>query len=259
MRIVFLGNNYVGWQVLKRLKDDEVVAIVLHADEQRSYGEELIATATLGPSYIFEADSLGDPTTLEAISDLKPDVAVSAFFGQVLRAPFMQLFPLGCINVHPSYLPFNRGTHPNVWSIVEGTPAGATIHFMDEGIDTGDIIARAQVDVLPTDTGETLYRKLEQSCIELFETAWHEFKAGTIERTPQPSSSEGTTHRIRDLARIDEIDLNGTYQASHLINILRARTFPPHEGCYFTTEVGRVYLRVQLMTEEEMETGAESL
>ena len=89
-------------------------------------------------------------------------------FGYILRPNFLRLIPRGCVNVHPALLPYNRGAYPNVWSIVDGSPAGVTIHFVDEGIDTGDIIAQAQVVIEPVDTGESLYRKLERGAVALF-------------------------------------------------------------------------------------------
>jgi methionyl-tRNA formyltransferase len=151
------------------------------------------------------------------------------------------------VNLHPGYLPFNRGAYPNVWSIVERTPAGATLHHVDDGIDTGDIVAQEKIEVLPTDTGESLYRRLEQACLRVFEGAWPLVREGKAPRTPQKGA--GTSHRVRDVEAIDEIRLDGSYRAADLLDILRARTFPPYTGAFIRVGGTRINLRVQLEKE----------
>src|SRR5690606_31461343 len=140
---------------------------------------------------------------------------------------------------------WNRGAHPNVWSIVEGTPAGVTLHHVDDGVDTGDIIAQRRIPVEPTDTGQSLYARLEQASVELFRDTWPAIADGTAPRTPQPAEA-GSSHRARDLAQLDEIDLDRTFTARALIDILRARTFPPFEGAHFTVEGRKVGVRISL-------------
>src|SRR5205823_2904000 len=157
---------------------------------------------------------------------------LSVLFDYILSGKFLALFPRGCLNLHPALLPYNRGEYPNVWSIVEGTPSGVTLHYIDEGIDTGDIIAQKAVPVDPVDTGETLYRKLEQASVVLFKETWPHVCAGRAPRIPQILTT-GTQHKRRDVETIDEIDLNRSYIAGDLINILRSRTFPPYRGAYF--------------------------
>jgi methionyl-tRNA formyltransferase len=188
---------------------------------------------------------------LEDIRALKPDLGVSAFFGYLLRRGFLDLLPAGCINVHPAFLPYNRGAYPNVWSIIERTPAGVTIHYLDEGVDTGDIIAQVEVPIEPVDTGESLYRKLERAALELFKQTGPLIRSGEAPRLPQPRQ-EGTSHRVRDVERVDRIELDRTYTARELIDLLRARTFPPYPGAYFWSAGRKVYLRLQLLEEEQL-------
>jgi methionyl-tRNA formyltransferase len=173
---------------------------------------------------------------------------VSIFFGYILRPEFLRLFPAGCVNLHPSLLPHNRGAHPNVWSIIEGTPAGATLHYVDAGVDTGDIIAQKKVEVEPVDTGETLYRRLERVSIDLFGNAWPAVRAGNAPRTPQDSVPP-LCHRARDLEALDEIDLEATYKAKELIDLIRARTFRPYPGAYFRSQGKKIFLRLDLTDE----------
>ena len=91
----------------------------------------------------------------QAIVRLEPDIGLSVLLGYILAPEFLSRFARGAVNLHLAYLPYNRGSNPNVWSIVERTPAGATLHWMDAGVDTGDIIAQATTDVAADDTGET--------------------------------------------------------------------------------------------------------
>ena len=250
MNIFYLGNNWLGWRVAEWLtrQGENIVGMAIHAPENQQYTDEMIEASEVSPDCLFKAEDLRDDATLDAIADLNPDIGISVLFGHILKPSFLGLFSRGCVNLHPAYLPYNRGSYPNVWSIIDETPAGVTLHRIDEEIDTGDILSRRRVDVRPSDTGETLYRRLEQAGLDLFKEAWPALKDGTLSALPQPRE-EGTYHVTADVAEIDEIDLDATYKARDLINILRARTFPPYQGAYFLDNGRKVYIRVEL-TEE---------
>ena len=106
------------------------------------------------------------------------------------------------MNLHPSFLPYNRGANPNVWSIIDRTPAGVSLHYVDQGVDTGDLIAQHEVEVLPWDTGFTLYGKLEEAAVTLFQENWASIRRGAIPRHIQPSEA-GTSHTTREVAQLD--------------------------------------------------------
>lgn len=253
MRILFLGNSWVGWKVLKYLKeqDENIVGLVIHPQGKRKFGKEIISTANVNGNQIIEGQTLRQPEVLEAIKVLQPDIGLSILFDYVLKSEFLELFPLGVVNLHSSYLPYNRGQYPNVWSIVEGTPAGVTLHYIDEGIDTGDLIAQEEVAVEAVDTGETLYRKLEQTCVGLFKKTWPLIRAGKAQRIIQ-NKGAGTYHITRDVDLIDAIDLDETYTGRQLIDVIRARTFEPYKGAYFVDQERKIYMRMQLFYEEQL-------
>lgn len=246
----------VGWKIADWLQQqckangDEIVGLVLHPTEKRRYGVEIIHSLSIDPAQVIDGSRLREPETIEAIKALQPDLGISILFGYILRAELLHVLPKGCINLHPSLLPYNRGAYPNVWSIIDRTPSGVTLHYIDEGVDTGDIIAQRQVEVEPVDTGKSLYQKLEQTCIDLFQDAWPGFRAGEIAHQSQ-SSDAGTSHRVRDTEKVDEIDLDRSYTARELIDILRARTFPPYHGAYFRDGDRKVYMRLQLYYEDD--------
>lgn len=248
MRIMYLANNYVGWKVAEFLveqTDDTIVGCAIHPKTHRKYGKEILQTLDLSEKYIFDGSELRNPDTLKHIAELDADIALSIFFGYILKPPFINLFSEGVINLHPAYLPYNRGSYPNVWSIIEQTPAGATLHYIDAGIDTGKIISQKQVEVEPIDTGKSLYKKLEDVCLELFQNTWKDIQSNSIRPWSQ-SNTQATHHRKADVDSIDEIHLDEAYNARDLINILRARTFPPHKGAYFYEDGHRINIRISL-------------
>lgn len=247
MRIVVLANNWVGWQVVQGLRQrgEEIVGLVIHPPSERKYGPEILQAAGLPEERVFDGSRLEQPEVLEAIRDLKPDLGLSAFFAYILRPAMLGLFSQGVINVHHALLPHNRGVYPNVWSIVEGSPSGVSLHWVDQGVDSGDLIAQQEVPVQAVDTGQTLYRRLERACVELLFATWPLIKQGQAPRRPQDLAA-GSFHRKADVEGIDQIDLEGTYTGRQLIDLLRARTFPPYKGAYFIHQGRRVYLRLEL-------------
>lgn len=252
MRVVVFCNNWVGWQVLRFLinEGETIVAVVIHPEERSRYRNEILQECQrLQNVLIFEGTQLRSEDIKKTLRYLQPDVGVSAYFGYIISPAFLDIFPRGIVNLHPSLLPYNRGAYPNVWSIVDETPAGVTLHYIDEGIDTGDILAQVEEEVRPSDTGETLYHRLEQAAVSLFCESWPRFKLGQLKPIPQ-SPDAGTHHRRADVETIDRIDLDKKYKARDLINILRARTFTSYRGAYFEVGNKRIYIRVVLEEDE---------
>jgi methionyl-tRNA formyltransferase len=136
-----------------------------------------------------------------------------------------------------------------VWSIVDKVPAGATLHYVDEGVDTGDIVAQVETPVYPWDTGKSLYERLEQESLALLQREWPRLEAGTATRSKQQGSS--TVHRVKDLARIDELDLDAEVRVGDLLDVLRARTFPPYKGAFFRAGGKKIHVGITLEVEDE--------
>ncbi len=247
MRVLYFGNNRLGWRVASWLKAQgtEIVGAVIHPPARQRFADEIVQSTGLAPSAVFDGSRLRQPEMVSLLRALDADLGVSVSFGYLLPRRVVETFPAGCINLHTGYLPYNRGVYPNVWSIVEGTPAGVALHYIDEGVDTGDVIARREVAVEPVDTGQSLFVKLEEGALQLFQEIWPLVVSGRAPRTLQ-SPVEGTSHRVDDVARIDEIDLDRRYRAGDLIDILRARTFPPHSGAFFRVGGRRVFMRLEL-------------
>lgn len=252
MKILFMANNYVGYKVLEWLKckNEDIVGMVIHSPEKQKYTREMIQISCLPPDRIFFGSQLSDPVVQQKILSLCPDVGLSIFFDYIIPPEIFQHIENGVINLHPALLPYNRGQYPNVWSIVERTPSGVTIHYIDKKLDSGDIISQQNVGISPIDTGQTLYKKLEEASIELFTRTWPLIKEGIAPRLPQ-QVTDGTYHRTADVEKIDKIDLNCEYSARYLIDVLRARTFPPYKGAFFEDGGKKIYLKLQLEYENE--------
>ena len=247
MRIVFFGNTHVAVKVIDflRSKGEEVAGLVLHDEGKRVLGDEIAAAAGLPPSSVISAGDLKSEPAIQRLRELNADIGFSALFGHILKPPVLTMFPRGILNVHPGYLPWNRGRNAQVWAIIEHTPAGATLHYMNEGVDTGPIVDRIEVPVEPTDTGASLRVRLEQACVDVVKRGWPAVVAGV---TPAPQDpSEGTSHRAAEVERIGRLDLDATYRGGDLIDLLRALTSQPMaDGAYFDTPQGRVRVRVEL-------------
>ena len=251
MKVVFFGNGALGCNILNYLIDcgEEVCAVVVHPAEKAKELPALLELAERANACVIDATSLRTDAGLDAIRLHQAEMGLSVMFGYILRPELLECFPRGCINLHPAYLPYNRGAHPNVWPIVDGTPAGVTLHEIDSGVDTGPILAQEEVEVAPEDTAETLYERLMSASFQLFEKNWQLLKSGSLKAMAQ--EGEGTIHKVAELSTLDLIDLDAPTTARQVLNQLRARTFPPYPGAYFVAEDGRkIFVRLELSPEK---------
>jgi methionyl-tRNA formyltransferase len=250
MRIILFLNNWGGWHVARWLRErnEDIVGLVIQPESDERFARQIQDAMNMPADSIWRATELRKPETVAIFSDLKPDIGISGWFGYILKPELLRVFKQGCINLHTAYLPWNRGWYTNVWPILDGSPAGITIHFIDPGVDTGDLIAQRVIPVDPTDTGGSLHRKITCGMVDFFKETWPLIKEGKYTRTAQ-EHSKATVHRRGVLAALDCIDLDKEYTARELLNLLRARTYPPYPAAYFVENAQRVYVRVQFFTD----------
>ncbi|WP_349597540.1 formyltransferase family protein [Thalassospira sp. NFXS8] len=167
------------------------------------------------------------------------DLGLLAWWPKIITEDLIKIPKMGFINTHPSFLPWNRGKHYNFWALVENTPFGVTLHKVDKGIDTGAIVAQLPIPYDWTDTGESLYHKAQNAMVELVKMAWPTIRHGDIPAIPQ-SANAGSFHFASELENASHIDLDKFYQGREILNLLRARTFSPHPGCWIE-EDGQKY------------------
>lgn len=192
-----------------------------------------------------------EPSQYKCIKELEPDFLVSAGFDYIIPPEILKIPNFGAINLHPSYLPHNRGVNPDVWSILKERPAGVSIHHMTPTVDAGDIIAREEVEVDPSDTARSLRKRLDARIVELFESSWEDIYEGNI-RTKQQDYESGNTNTSNDFETTCELDLSKEACVGEVIDKLRALTFPPYHNAYFEQDGERYYVRVSIEPESEI-------
>jgi len=150
-----------------------------------------------------ELSLLTEKLTIEKIEELKPDIIISYSYKYILGAELLAKLPNRFVNLHISLLPYNRGADPNAWSFLENTPKGVSIHLIDEGIDTGDILF--QKEVIFDETSETLgnsYQILHEEIQALFRKNWDIIKNNSVQS--QPQTGIATFHKASEFAEIKE-------------------------------------------------------
>jgi methionyl-tRNA formyltransferase len=223
MDVIFLGVNDIGMQIYEWLCRRESVNVTAMITE---------------------------PDQLSLVRQQQPGLIVSVGFDHLVPSEILSIPSEGAINLHPSYLPFNRGKSPNVWPLVEDTPAGVTLHYMDDEFDTGDIISQRPVETDFSDTGKTVHERLETAQFELFTDVWPDIESGDIEATPQRSTA-GTYHTAADFTDLCEIDPSEEVHVKEFLDRLRALTFPPFDNAYLKIEGKKYYVDVEIRKEGE--------
>lgn len=192
MRIVFMGTPEFAVPSLEILMENgyEVVGVFTQPDRPKGRGNKL----TPSPVKV-AAQKYGIPvlqpekirkTGVEDLRSLKPDLCVTAAFGQILSQEILDIPPMGNINVHASLLPKHRGSAPIAWAIMQGDPkAGVTTMMMDKGIDTGDMLLTAETEISETETCGELTERLSRIGAELLLETVKKMEDGSLERIPQ--------------------------------------------------------------------------
>ena len=134
----------------------------------------------------------------------KIEFAVSYRYRHIVKKQVIEYLNGNIINLHVSLLPWNRGADPNLWSFLENTPKGVTIHYMDKGIDTGDIITQREfIFNIEAETLATTYSKLNDGLVELFRETWPAILSGKTRRWRQTGS--GSRHKLEDKKRYEHL------------------------------------------------------
>jgi methionyl-tRNA formyltransferase len=137
----------------------------------------------------------------------RADFLVSHGYLHRVDAGVLGRFRRRAINLHNALLPWNRGLAPILWSFVDGTPKGVTIHYMDAGIDTGDIIAQREVRFAGTETLRTAFWRLDEEMLTLFRQHWPAIRTGDCQASPQAGG--GTYHFGSDRGAIADLLTDG--------------------------------------------------
>ena len=175
MRVIYMGTPAFSIPPLERLVESgyQVVGVYTQPDKPAGRGRNVVASPI--KSYaegrdlrVLQPISLRSAEANRELAGLKPDIIVVAAYGRILPPQVVQLPPWGCVNVHPSLLPLHRGPSPVAFTLLEGDDAaGVTLMLLDEGMDSGPIIAQEENAILPHDTVATLTDRLFREGAEL--------------------------------------------------------------------------------------------
>lgn len=200
MKIVFMGTPDYAVKTLEAVAKAGHEVAAVFAQPDKPVGRKHILTA---PPVKVCAESLGipvfQPETLKGeeakkiLEDIAPDVIVVVAYGKLLPKAILDIPKFGCVNGHASLLPKYRGASPIQWCIVCGeTKTGITTMYMNEGMDTGDILEQTEVLIGENETAEELFERLSQISADLMVSTLGKLEKGEI--TPQKQNDAEATH-----------------------------------------------------------------
>jgi len=175
-------------------------------------------------------------------------------FDVVISGHCKQLFPAQlvngtrCINIHPGLNPHNRGWFPQVFSILNGKPLGATIHVIDEELDHGPILAQKEVPVFSWDTSLSAYQRVQEAEKKLIQDCLEDI---LFSRCSANKASSGNVNLKRDFNALCELDLEEVLTMKEAIDKLRALSHPPYNNAYFKAQEDQRKVFVSLSLEPE--------
>ncbi len=199
---------------------------------------------------VVQPDNLRQERTIETLASLKPQAMVVVAYGRILPPEMLRVPPFGVLNVHPSLLPKYRGPSPVTEAILDGeSKVGVTVMLLDEGMDTGPILAQKETNVFPEEAADQLTRRLFALGGELLAEVLPAWETGEIEPVAQ-NEEEASVTRLRN-RKDGEIDWS--LPAEYLARQLRA--LHPWPGC-FTYWEGRLLKVIRARALEEDAVGA---
>ena len=173
----------------------DVIGVVTQPDKPRGRGQNLVpspvkAWAEAHGLPVWQPKRIKEEDFTAFLEEQKPDLMVVVAFGQILSQRILDIPPYGCINVHGSLLPRYRGAAPMQWCVIDGEKkTGITTMFMDAGLDTGDMLLKAEFPIGPDTTLEEVHDGLMALGAKVLIDTLEELSAGTLKRIPQTGES----------------------------------------------------------------------
>jgi len=215
MRIVFIGTGEIGVPTLQALlkSEHEIVGVMTQPDKPVGRAQlvepppiKKVVAARKMP--VLQPPRIKDPRAIEDIRALKPDVIVVMAYGQILPRGVLEIPKIACLNLHASLLPRWRGAAPIQAAIAAGDrETGITVMYMDEGLDTGDILLQRTIDIVPADTGGSLHDRLARVAPEALRGSLELLAKASASRIPQDNAFATYAPKLkREDGRIDWSD-----------------------------------------------------
>src|SRR5437867_3793561 len=239
MRVVFIGTGEIGvpaMQALVQSSEHQVIGVVTQPDKPvgRDYRIEppAIKKALAGAKMsILQPARIKDRQSIEEIRALMPDVITVMAYRQILPRDVLEIPRIASVNLHASLLPRWRGAAPIQAAIAAGdSETGITVIYMDEGLDTGDILLQRKTDILPTDTGGSLHNRLAQMAPDALLDSLRLLGRGSAPRIQQDNSLATYAPKLkREDGRIDWSESAGVIER-------KIRAFNPWPGAFMTID-----------------------
>ena len=199
---------------------------------------------------IFRGNQFKTSEAIQLLASLELDYIIGIHFPYLIPTEILTIPKIGVLNLHPAYLPFNKGWHTPSWAIMEGYPYGATLHFMEEALDEGDIIHQKEIEVLPIDTANSLYQRVLKLEENVFFEAFDSLSSLNPNRKKQ--LDKGSSHQKKELKAIQEINISENGNALNLINKIRALTTNDvNESAYFMLNDKKIGIQINLFYQNE--------
>jgi dTDP-4-amino-4,6-dideoxyglucose formyltransferase len=244
IRVLAIADNlqiYYGFKKIlekKHLKEVEFIY-------RYSYNNEVFAKKFNNSKDILPINL---KTELSTVID-KYDLVLSLHSKQIF--PESLLKSVRCVNFHPGLNPHNRGWFPQVFSMMNGLPIGATIHEIDPMLDHGDIIAQTEITLYPYDTSYTAYQRILRAELKLINDNIESIIFNLYKSTP--ITHEGNINYKKDFNRLLQLDLNETGTLGYFINKLRAVSHRGYKNAYYIDEKTgkKVFVRLDLIPDKK--------
>jgi methionyl-tRNA formyltransferase len=248
MRVVFFGTPQFAVPALEAVAAKfDVVLVVAQPDRPKGRGRALAAPPVKTAAFalgipVLQVESPNVPSPLYALRAIRPDLFVVVAYGAILSPELLAVPKLGAINLHGSILPRYRGASPIQAALLDGlTETGATTMWMDQGLDTGDMIATRTLAIDRDETAGEVSARLATMGGALLAETLAAVEAGTAPRTPQPAEGATVTKKIRK----DDGRLDFTQPAKRVHDRARAMTPWPGALASFAGETLR-FLRTRV-------------
>jgi methionyl-tRNA formyltransferase len=194
--------------------------------------DSLLKIADLESLETVREKKLSDPELISSFQNIQPEIIFCIGGTRIIPKEILDTPKLGCINIHPALLPKYRGRFSTAHAIFNGeSQTGVTLHWMDEGIDTGPIISQIPIDIEPNDTAKTLWEKFIVEGEVLFKEFLELWLSG--KEIPSKAQDESqSTYYPKGLPNEGEIDWS--WSGKKIRNFIRAMTFEPYPPAQFT-------------------------
>ena len=241
MRIIFIGTGEIGLPTLQALvrSEHEIVGVVTQPDKPVGRAQlvepSAIKKALTGgralPLPILQPARIKDREAIEEIRALLPDVIVVMAYGQILPRDVLEIPKVACLNLHASLLPRWRGAAPIQAAIAAGdSQTGITVIYMDEGLDTGDILSERTIDIRRDESGRSLHDRLAEMAPDALLDSLGLLGTGSAPRLPQDNSLATYAPKLkREDGRIDWAEPAEVIER-------KIRAFNPWPGAFMTID-----------------------